>query len=99
MTESIIDGNAGIGVDSVCYFCKTNRNLERHHIFGGANRNKSEQYGLTVILCHNHHNEPQDGVHFNAANDKMLKSMAQSLLMLRNGWRVEDFQKVFGKMY
>lgn len=99
MVESIIDGNTGIGVDSVCYFCKTNRNLERHHIFGGANRDKSERYGLTVILCHRHHNEPPDGVHHNSLNDKMLKSMAQSLAMIRYGWRVEDFTKIFGKNY
>ena len=51
-----------------CWICGTVYNLESHHIFGGANRSKSEKYGLKMWLCHNHHNEniPNDpGIHFN----------------------------------
>lgn len=97
MTASIIDGNKGIGVDSVCYFCKTNRNLERHHVFGGANREKSEKYGLTVILCHNCHNEPPNGVHHNPEINRTLKHLAQSLAMVHYHWLIEDFIKIFGR--
>ena len=99
MTESIVDGNKGIGVDSVCYFCKSNRNLERHHIFGGANRDKSEKYGLTVILCHNCHNEPPYGVHHNEEVNRTLKHLGQSLAMAHYKWLIEDFINIFGKNY
>lgn len=37
-----------------CFLCKRNGSgdrLERHHIFGGANRWKSEKLGLVVWLC------------------------------------------------
>ena len=40
---------------TTCWLCgKTDyglNRLERHHIFGGANRKKSERYGLIVYLC------------------------------------------------
>ena len=38
----------------VCAICGRNGMgdpLEKHHIFGGAYRKKSEKYGLTVYLC------------------------------------------------
>ena len=37
-----------------CFLCGRNGRgdrLERHHIFGAANRKLSEKYGLTVWLC------------------------------------------------
>ena len=37
-----------------CFLCGKNGAadpLERHHIFGGPNRGKSEKYGLVVLLC------------------------------------------------
>ena len=46
--------------------------MEKHHIFGAANRKKSEKYGLTVDLCHWCHNEPPDGAHFSAATAQAL---------------------------
>lgn len=42
--------------DKRCFLCGRNDSgdpLERHHIFGGANRKKSEKYGLVVYLCGN----------------------------------------------
>ena len=42
--------------DKRCFLCGRNDTgdpLERHHIFGGANRKKSEKYGLVVYLCGN----------------------------------------------
>lgn len=38
-----------------CWLCGRNGTaepLDKHHIFGGACRKKSEKYGLTVYLCH-----------------------------------------------
>lgn len=60
--------------DKECYLCRkrynlrTTRGLEEHHIlFGRGRRELSERYGLKVWLCHNHHNEPPLGVHFDPA--------------------------------
>ena len=52
-----------------CWLCGKNGchdPLDKHHIFGGANRKKSEHYGLYVYLCHNscHLNGP-DAAHRN----------------------------------
>ena len=47
-----------------CLICRSPY-VEKHHVFGAANRQNSEKYGLTVWLCHKHHNEPPEGVHFN----------------------------------
>ena len=63
-----------------CWVCKTISGLEKNHIFGGANRELSELYGLYVYMCHNHHNEniPGDaGFHHNKKLRKELQSIAQ----------------------
>ena len=85
--------------DSKCFFCKSNSWLEQHHVFGGANRNKSEKYGLTVILCHFCHNEPPNGVHHNAYRNKRLKEIAQEVYMQYYNKTIEEFIKEFGKNY
>jgi len=46
-----------------CHICGSPYRIERHHIFGGALRKKSEYYGMVVDLCHECHNEPPYGVH------------------------------------
>lgn len=38
-----------------CYICKMRCDTEKHHIFGGPNRNNAEKYGLCVSLCPNCH--------------------------------------------
>lgn len=80
-----------------CYFCGRTDTLERHHIFQGAYRKKSERYGFVVDLCHQHHNEPPDGVHFNRTNNLELKRMAQEQFE-QNRTR-EEFRSLFGKSY
>jgi hypothetical protein len=49
--------------EKVCFLSGTLEGLERHHIYGGANRRNSAKYGLWVWLRHDLHNEPPDGVH------------------------------------
>lgn len=80
-----------------CYFCGRTDWIERHHIFSGPYRKKSEKYGFVVDLCHYHHNEPPDGVHFNRANNLILKKMAQKKFK-QTGTR-EEFRELFGKSY
>lgn len=88
---------------SECFLCGRNGSqdrLDRHHIFGGANRKKSERYGLVVHLCHNDcHIFGETAVHKNAETMLALHQYGQRKAMQENGWSVEDFIKVFGKNY
>lgn len=80
-----------------CYICGRTDWLERHHVFFGPFRKKSEKYGLVVYLCHWCHNEPPNGVHFNHKNDLKLKAEFQKRFM--NEHPEMDFIKEFGRNY
>ena len=72
--------------------------VERHHIFGASNRNRSEKYGFVVPL--------RPDLHPNGANagkdaksiDIKLKTMAQEYYEEHYGTRA-DFIKEFGRSY
>ena len=71
--------------------------LHKHHIFyGTANRRMSERYGMTVMLCYEHH-EGKNGVHSNPINDGYLKRYAQNVFEQK--YSREKFIKVFGKSW
>lgn len=78
-----------------CYFTGT-APVERHHIWGGANRKNSEKYGFVIPLRPDlHPNGAQAGK--NAAEiDLKLKQMAQEYFEKHCGTR-EDFRRIFGK--
>ena len=76
------------------------RNLEKHHIFGASNRDKSEKYGLWVWLTHEHHNENMrgdPGVHFSRERDLMIKQDAQKAF--EKEYPDLSFIKIFGRNY
>lgn len=80
-----------------CFLCGKGGNLEKHHIFGGANRKNSEKYGLVVKLCHNCHNEPPNGVHYNY--EQMAKLRALGQMKFEETHTHEQFMKIFGRNY
>lgn len=82
-----------------CALCGSTNWIERHHIFGGALRKKSEKYGLVVDLCHSCHNESPNGVHHNAKQMLKLHRYGQLKAMQENNWSIEDFRKEFRKNY
>jgi hypothetical protein len=87
----------------VCWLCGKNGSmqpLDKHHIFGGANRKKSEKYGLTVYLCHNTcHLFGPLAAHNNADTARELHEYGQKKAMDEQGWTREDFMREFGKNY
>lgn len=84
-------------VQKECFVCNTPFCLEKHHvIFGNANRKLSEEYGLTVWLCHEHHTG-NTGVHFNKELDNMLKQYAQRVF--QTTYPEKSFRNIFGKNY
>lgn len=88
-----------ISEEKRCYICRSVQWLECHHIFGAAERDASEQYGLKVYLCHYCHNEPPNGVHHNKENRRKLQAIAQEKAMEHYGWSIEDFRRIFHKNY
>lgn len=86
-----------------CWLCGRNGNgdpLDKHHIFGGPWRKKSEKYKLVVYLCHNrcHLFGPQ-AVHNNTETMQMLHEYGQRKAMAEHGWSIDDFRREFGKNY
>lgn len=72
--------------------------VERHHIFGGAYRSKSEKYGYVVPLRPDlHPNGAQAGPQRKEI-DTALKQMAQRHFEEHHGTR-EQFRQEFGKSY
>lgn len=86
-------------VEGQCYICGKWGELERHHVFGAANRKKADKMGLVLNLCHRCHNEPPGGVHFNQELDKQLKAQFQEVTMEVRGWNMERWMAEFGKNY
>lgn len=86
-----------------CYLCmlpEGNDHLDRHHVFGGPNRKKSEKYGAVVLLHHNkcHIFGPQ-AVHNNAVMNTFIKRRMQQQIMREQHWDTERWIKEFGKNY
>jgi hypothetical protein len=86
-----------------CFICGRNGNgdkLDRHHIFGAANRSKSEKYGLVVLLCHERcHIFGKYSVHQNAEVMDYLHKYGQRLAQKKYGWTKEEFMSIFGCNY
>lgn len=86
-----------------CWLCGRNGYgdpLDRHHIFGGAFRKKSERYGLVVYLCHNRcHIFGEHAVHRDAQTMREVKEYGQRRAMSENDWSTGDFIREFGKNY
>ena len=87
----------GIWEGESCFFCGSTRWLERHHIFQGANRGRSEMDGFVVTLCHYCHNEPPDGVHHNRGRRDELKRMAQARYEIEHSR--DEFMSQYGRNY
>lgn len=80
-----------------CFLCGSTRWIEVHHIFSGAFRKKSTEYGLVVPLCHWCHNEAPNGVHQNYERRLYLKQVGQTIFMQK--YPNLDFIKLFGRNY
>ena len=82
-----------------CWLCGRWRDLDKHHIFGGANRLKSEKYGLYVYLCRGCHTIRPDAVHNNADTMQKLHEYGQRKAMTENRWDIAKFSREFHANY
>lgn len=64
--------------EKACFVCGTTSNIEKHHIYEGSERSKSEIYGCWCYLCAYHH-RLQGGLSHNPIPmiDKYLKQECQ----------------------
>lgn len=85
-----------------CWLCGRNGAadpLNRHEVFGGANRNKSKQYGLWVHLCHWSCHQGPNAIHSRSDLANRLKEVAQRKAMEAYDWTVDDFRSIFHTNY
>jgi len=83
-----------------CFICgRRDRTLDRHEVFGAANRAKSKAYGLWVILCHDDCHEGPHGVHGDGKKAQWLREFAQREAMEHYQWTIQDFRDRFFKSY
>lgn len=82
--------------DKECYVCHKNRNIQKHHIFFGANRKHSDKYDLTVYLCVDHH-LGNEGVHNNKPLNDKLKRIGQE--KFEEDHSRDEFIQIFGKNF
>lgn len=84
----------------LCRCCGGLDPLDRHEVFGGANRAKSKRLGLWVNLCHHRcHIFGSEAVHRSADTALGLKRAAQRAAMAHYGWTEDDFRLQFDKSY
>lgn len=99
-----MNGNSILQDDNTyCYLCRMSYGIEpldKHHIFNGADRNKSERYGLYVYLHHNKcHIFGRNSVHQNIVVRNKLQAEAQQKAMEHYKWSKQDFMDIFGRNY
>ena len=79
-----------------CLICHSQSNLHRHHVFQGSLRQRSEEYGMVVWLCFDHH-VGDKGVHTHPELDRIVKQYAQR--HFEKTHTREDFIEIFHKNY
>lgn len=82
-----------------CYITHYTQGLHKHHIFGGALRDLSEEYGLWVWLREDYHLQDSEypTPHNDEATSIRLKQEAQEAFEKKYGH--EKFMQLFGRNY
>lgn len=85
--------------DRECFVCGNIYGLDKHHIYGGGNRQVSEQNGFWCYLCKRHHTRTIYSVHGDPDHrlDKELKALCQAVY--EKDHTREDFIELIGKSY
>ncbi len=88
--------------DRTCYLCmlyngdyRIHAWLHEHHCFMGPNRQLSEEYGLKVYLCVQHHELDDRAPHRCEQTKRLLERQAQ--LAFEAHYPDKDFRKIFGR--
>lgn len=71
----------------------------KHHVFGGANRKKSERDGLFIYLTPEMHNMSDRGIHYNQTFMDYAHYVGQVSWIEYYNKTKEDFIKEYGRSY
>ena len=82
-----------------CFLTGATKEIERHHIFGSFNRDRSEKYGFVVPLHKSVHpnGASLDNEHWQEI-DHNLKKMCQEYFVKHYGSK-QDWYNEFGRYY
>lgn len=67
--------------------------------FFGRNRQKSIEDGCCIYLCGKHHNQSNDGIHFNHKLDLKAKQEMEQKWLKHYNKTINDFRKRYGCNY
>lgn len=84
----------------ICFFCGKPAECEHHLIFGNGIRKLADEDGLTIPMCHKHHNMGSltERIHGNSMAEYLSKALGQAVWEKHYGTR-EDFIKRYGRNY
>lgn len=85
--------------EKICIVCGMPLNIHIHEVYYGRNRKKSIEDGCCVYLCGKHHNQSNEGVHFNHELDLKLKKEMQIAWMMYYDKTINEFIKRYGRNY
>lgn len=78
-----------------CFLCHQYCDTEKHHIFGGALRKKSEKYKLTVQLCPYCHRDNKEGCTTTARRCKRCMNTVSVRLWKRMAGQSRTLLRIF----
>lgn len=81
-----------------CWWCGSTRAVQMHHIFGGSSRKCSDEDGLIIPLCMEHHTG-QHGIHFNSEMMDEVHKEGQRRWMSHYRKSTSDFRARYRKNY
>lgn len=84
----------------ICFFCGKPAECEHHLLFGNGIRELADEDGLTIPMCHKHHNMGSltERIHGNSMAEYLSKALGQAIYERKIGTR-EQFMKRYGKNY
>ena len=85
--------------EKICIVCEMPFNIHIHEVYFGKNRQKSIEDGCCVYLCGKHHNQSNEGVHFNHELDMKLKKEMEVAWLKYYNTSIDDFIKRYGRNY
>lgn len=86
--------------DRSCFICGSRERVELHHIFGAANRGRSDDDGLTVFLCARCHREGKHSAHQSAEVAQLLHAVGELMWLREHTDKgVWDFARRYGRNY
>jgi hypothetical protein len=95
--------------DGTCYICREwngcymqQEGLQKHHIFGGPNRDLAEEDGLFMWLCIGHHTGSSQAVHTNKEIRDWTHRIGQKAYedsKVSKGWTKNEARETFMRRY